>query len=106
MLAALPDEDEELDVDVEVDGVDGIEGIDGIDDEEGDGMLGAEGAPLVAQPASIIEQRAAEHSTAHGNVTGNFDRGCMIRFHPSPSRRGNCATAWRCGCRPCPARVQ
>ena len=97
----------ELEVEVEVEvGVEGIDGIEGIDDEEGDGTLGVEGAPLVAQPASIVAQ-SAEHSIAvNSNVTGNCDADRMIRCLPSPSRRGSCAIAWRCGCMQCLAHVR
>ena len=104
VLAVLPDEELEVEVEVEVEvGVEGIDGIEGIDDEEGDGTLGVEGAPLVAHPASIVAH-SAEHSIAvNGNVTGNCDAGRMIRSLQSPSRRGSCATVWRCGCRLCPA---
>jgi hypothetical protein len=61
-------------------------------------MPGVEGAPLVAQPASI--------AIAHSTTTGESRAGRMIRFPRSPSRSGNCAAAWQCDCMQCPARAR
>jgi hypothetical protein len=79
-----------------IEGGDGIAGGDGIDD--GDGIDGGDCVLLVAQPAS----NANTPATTPGSSAD--DR--MFRSLQPLSLSGNCATAWRSGCRPCPARAR
>jgi hypothetical protein len=76
VLAVLPSDVELEDADPDFVALDdeelvlGVEGIEGMDDELGDGMLGTDGAPLVAHPASMA---------AHSALTDNSEAD-RIRF--------------------------